>query len=152
MKKGIKIVSITTAALIAITIFTGCGPHRNDPPEKKIDKGFEFFADKLDFTDAQEKKLDKVRDEVKAELAKHKGLHEKTHGEAVKLLEKDTITKEDVMAIFEEHKKVRDEMAPFFAEKIAEVHAIMTPEQRKEVAEHLKDKGGKKGRRGPGFF
>lgn len=151
--KRTKSFAVLTGTLLLITAFlSGCHGRPDGSPEERIDKGFEFFADKLDFTDEQEKKLDKVKEEIKTELAKYKGTHEKHREAAIALVEKDSITKDDVMNLIEEQRKVRDQLEPFFAEKIAEIHAIMTPDQRKEVVEKMKE-GQKKGRRrGPGFF
>ncbi len=135
--------SIITVAAILVTfsmIAIGCGNrhcfHRS--PEKKAQWVVNRIAGKLDMTDSQEKKLEKIKDEVLAKMEKHKTEHQSMHDEALQLVKKEKLTKADLEKLFaQREQRYRELLKPFIIEKMLDFHAILTPEQKNQLAEKM---------------
>ncbi len=135
MKKTIKITSILLMTL-AVLALTGCygsnmgGPGKNG---RGNDKDFSRLADKLDLTKAQEKSLDTIKDDVRDKADEMRQESKKLHKESVSLIDKDSLTEQEVLTVFGKFKAIFDKNESFFAKKIVEAHSILTKEQRSQI-------------------
>ena len=136
--------SIITVAVLLVTfsiIAIGCGHnhccHRS--PEKKAQWVVNRIAGKLDMTDSQEKKLEKIKDQVLAKMNDYKTEHQVMHDEALQLVKKDTLTRADLEKLFTQREQRYRELEPFIIEKMMEFHAILTPEQKNQLAEKMQE-------------
>lgn len=134
--------NIITVAAILVTfsmIAIGCG-HRhcfNRSPEKKAQWVVNRIAGKLDMTDSQEKKLEKIKEEVLAKMEKYKTEHQSMHDEALQLVKKEKLTEADLEKLFAQREQRYRELKPFIIEKMVEFHTMLTPEQKNQLAEKM---------------
>ncbi len=122
-------------------LFGGCRMHHNSffhsSPEEKAEKIINYISDELDMNEAQRIVMNKIKEDI---IEKHKELHADKgdmHNKAFELATKETLTKADLEAAFGDKADKIMEMKDFMMEKIVEFHAILTPEQKKTVAEKM---------------
>ena len=99
-------------------------------PEKRAEYIVKKLTKRLDLTKEQQDKVNKIKDEI---LARTKNLREDRamlRQEASTLFKEDKLTKEKVNKFIDKRKSKIDELRPFIVDKIIELHAILTPEQR----------------------
>jgi flagellar motility protein MotE (MotC chaperone) len=138
MKKVVIITaSIVCVALIGLAI-AGAGPGRwHHTPEEKIEFLKSKISEKLELTDAQKVTLNRIGEEVLAEHDQLEDRHETFKADLVETLEKETVTTEELIELFETKKPVIDDLMQMAAGHIAEFHAILTPEQRATLIAEL---------------
>lgn len=131
MKKVVIItVSIICVAFIGLAI-AGPGSERwHRSPEEKVEHLKAKISEKLELTDAQEETLNRIGEDIIAEHKQLEGMHETFKTNLMETLQKDSVTAEELKALFETKKPVIDDLMQMAAEHIAEFHAILTLEQR----------------------
>ncbi|MBN2440302.1 MAG: Spy/CpxP family protein refolding chaperone [Spirochaetales bacterium] len=155
MKNRILVMSII---VVLIAIIIGLGSCVGSHGKKNIiAHGFHEFIlfklkTELNLTDAQSETLKQIAEEVKEKMKTLHGNKEENHEKIKGLITSDYVSPEDVIALIDSHLPQVEEMKIFMAQKIAEIHGLLTPEQRMKLVEFL-EKQAKEGHgMGNGFF
>ncbi|MCG8669498.1 MAG: Spy/CpxP family protein refolding chaperone [Pseudomonadales bacterium] len=134
-KRWIAIIAVVIGSLSLAGCFHGKSHHRGG------EMMFEYVAWKLDLNDEQQA----LMDDVKAELKKaRKDMHEQRKQDkqaVIALIEAETLDTEAAMSIFNKKQAAINEHAPAVLEKIAALHATLTPEQKAKVIAKLNSMG-----------
>ena len=140
-KKKKIIIGASVASLLLFGIFAGGCKHRgchfSKSPEEKIEYIVEHVSDELDMTEAQEVEVKKIAEEVHAKMQEHKGTKKEIYNTILAEVKSDNVDKEKMTSLFDKKMGEINEMKPFFIDKFAELHSILTPEQRVELAEKM---------------
>jgi Spy/CpxP family protein refolding chaperone len=125
-----------------------CGAH-GDPArmERMLGAHLDEVLDELEATPAQREKIAAVKDRL---LAKGRALHEERGGAMTELLaqwESPTPDRARVNAIVDERAAGMQAFAHEVADAMVEVHAVLTPEQRAQVAERWRERAERHERR-----
>ncbi len=131
MKKVVIIsVSIVCVALIGLAI-AGPGHGRwHHTPEEKVEFLKSKISEKLELTDAQKMTLNRIGEEILAEHDQMESRRDTFQSDFMETLKNDSVTPEELKALFETKKPVIDDLMQMAAEHIAEFHSVLTPEQR----------------------
>ncbi len=108
-----------------------CGSH--DGGQGKIDR----IANKLDLDVTQKDKLEAVQEsflEVRQAMSQARG---QTFDQVLDLISSDTLDQGQVQGIVKRHQSIVEEFTPKVTTKIADFHAVLTPEQKSRAAEFL---------------
>ncbi len=150
-------------SLIIFTLFAGCNRSTSEREYGRTELRHPRKGDRKDFhrfdhsrVDKMAKKLDLSAEQVEALKEMEKEIMEKQfkmrkerkHKDFVKekiveMVQKDSITKEEIIAFMEElnsfREEVRKETDSFVAERLVKMHSILTKEQREELAKKLEE-------------
>ena len=116
------------------------GWHHGGNPEKKAEYIVKRIKSKLDLTDAQVVKVNKIKDDILAKRKEMKSLKKGIAKEVIAQTKKDKVDQEKLNQLFASKEKKIKELRGFMVAKYAEFHAILTPKQRKELAELMEDR------------
>ncbi len=108
-----------------------CGSH--DGGQGKIDR----IANKLDLDVTQKDKLEAVQEsflEVRQAMSQARG---QTFDQVLDLISSETLDQSQVQGIVKRHQSIVEEFTPKVTTKIADFHAVLTPEQKSRAAEFL---------------
>jgi Spy/CpxP family protein refolding chaperone len=146
MKRIIIIsVSVVCVALIGLAVAGGPGGggwHRS--PEEKIAYLKSKIAEKLELNEMQKTTLDRIAEEMLDEHAQWSGTREAFKTSFMETLAKESVSSEEIKALFETKRPVLEEMMELAAVHIAEFHSVLTPEQRTTlIAEMESHQGGR---------
>ncbi|MBN1499570.1 MAG: Spy/CpxP family protein refolding chaperone [Spirochaetes bacterium] len=97
----------------------------------------EDVFDELDLSNDQQKKIESIIDEIHDKRFEHIKLFQDMSEDALKLLDKKTVTKEDVKSIMDRHDAEKEQFAVYYSEKTAEILNILDEKQKKEVKDFL---------------
>ena len=133
---GGSLLTILTLGLIA----TGCkhrSCHFGNSPENKIEFFVEHVSDELDLTETQEAKVKNLAEEVRSKMESQKNTTHEIYTTLLGEIKNNTVNKEKLNSAIENKMNNFNEMKPFFIDKFAEFHNILTPEQRNELVEKM---------------
>ena len=139
MKKRIFILSTVGLVVLGTAFAVGaskshsgwCGSHDNG--HRKIDR----IAEKLDLNETQKTKLQAVQESfqgVRQAMSQARG---QTFDEVLDLVSSDTLDQSRVQGIVKRHQAIVEDFTPEVTAKIADFHAVLTPEQKSRAAEFL---------------
>lgn len=125
--------------LFIILIIAGCARHRfyKASPEKKVEIIIKKITKELNLDEQQQTKLNQIKKEL---LSKHKafhGMHSEFTEEMRAQISSSQIDQDKLNALFTEKEDQFSEMRTFAINKFAEFHAMLTPEQRIKLVEHM---------------
>lgn len=141
MNKVSKLMLVAVALLTSGAIIAGCSRwHHGGRPEERVDKAASRIAWTLDFDKDQKAKLDIIKNDVIAKLKEGKPFRESMHKETVELVKRDNLDREAVIAVLDKMIDHFNKNKTFIADKIVAFHAILTPEQKKKIVEHMEDR------------
>jgi Spy/CpxP family protein refolding chaperone len=133
--------ALTVGVLGVAFSATGCGRHHS--PEKVkayVSKRIDKELDNLKANEQQRAVVHAARDRLFAVVLKNRDAHKAMIKEALELFESNAMPPARVDALRSEHearsKLVRDEVT----RAITEIHAALTPEQRKQLGERIRSK------------
>jgi len=141
------------AAGIGIKAFAqggGCGWHRGgfaagplDPAQvdEHLDRMLKHLYVEIDATDEQKQRLEPI---VKQAVKDLLPVREKAHAarkQAVELLAADSIDRGAIEALRAEHIVLAEQASKRFAQALADVAEVLTPAQRKQIAERMETFG-----------
>ena len=109
-------------------------------PDERADRMVEEIADELDLDDSQTALLNRIKDEMMAKRQEMKGDKEMFQKALLEETKSESFDKARIQGLVDAHIVKARETAPFFLQKIVELHAALTPEQRQLVVEHIKEK------------
>jgi protein CpxP len=131
-----KIALIVIGALfgIGLAVFLGGRAYfMSLSPEQKAEKFASHVACRLSMTDDQKGKFNGI---VKSVVDKMKPYHNERSNmksDIISIIRSESFDKKRVEALADKKMKDMQELRPFMIEKIAEVHAILTPEQKEKL-------------------
>ncbi len=139
MKKRILILSAVGLIVLGTAFAVGasknhsgwCGSHGGG--QGKIDR----IAEKLNLNGSQKDKLQEVQEsflEVRQAISQARG---QTFEEVLDLVSSDTLDQNQVQGIVKRHQSIVEDFTPKVTAKIADFHAMLTPEQKSRAAEFL---------------
>lgn len=141
MSRKKKIISISILTVLTLGIITtGCkhrSCHFSKSPEEKIEFFVEHISDELDLTESQEVKVKSLAEEVHKKIENQKSSTHEIYTVLLEEIKSNTVDKEKLNSIVDNKLNKFSEMKPFFIDKFAEFHNILTPEQRVELAEKM---------------
>jgi len=113
--------------------------------ERRAHSMINRFSRDVNLTDEQEAAINKIKDEI---FAKQKEAREearknrdKLKNEIITLVKSDKIDKEQIQKILRNEEVIREkgEMIDFLAEKLLQIHDLLTPEQREKIAKKIEN-------------
>ncbi len=107
------------------------GKHRDG--QHKMD----IIAEVLDLDDIQKDKLQGVHSTMKEARQSFKDVRLQTIDEVLGLVTSDTLDQNQVQQIVKRHQSIVDTFAPRVTAKIAEFHAVLTPDQKSKAAKFI---------------
>ena len=131
--------SVITVLLFGL-IAKGCKQrayHFSKSPEEKIEFVVEHVSDELDLTDEQESKVKNLAEEVHSRMESQKNTTHEVYTTILGEIKNSSVDKEKLSSVIDNKMNNINELKPFFVDKFAEFHQILTPEQRNELAEKM---------------
>ncbi|GJL56632.1 MAG: hypothetical protein NPIRA02_37640 [Nitrospirales bacterium] len=107
------------------------GKHRDG--QHRVD----IIAEILNLEDVQKEKLQEVHGTMKEARQAFAHVRMQTLDEALGLVTSDTLDQNQVQQIVKRHQALVNTFAPQVTAKIAEFHAVLTPEQKSKAAEFI---------------
>jgi len=149
-KVKISIVAVTAVALLAGLAVAACGGPRHgrfdlERVDKMVSWKLSDVMDELEATDAQREQLVAIKDRVMVRLAEERAAHQAMRPEFLLELAKDQPDPDKL------HKLVDaklEQLRPKLHEALdvaLEAHAVLTPEQRAKIVQHVKEHHEKSG-------
>lgn len=153
MKKTIlAIIGITIGALAGLS-FTGChhggacydGDDASDHAarERRINYVKERIADVLALSDSQVSELDRMIEDLKAKHDELKSRRPELRAQFIEAFVQDRLQADDITRIIDSRRPDFDDMLGMIADKIAEFHTMLTPEQRAKFVAELESHQGR---------
>lgn len=139
---------IVGLSLIGIPLLAGLGacshPHfghhcSRKSPEKHVQKIADKIAWKLDMTDDQKVKLDQLADKVTKKIPEFRENKKNTGDAVLKQFESETFNRKEMEEVSRKNSEAIKDFQNFALDSFEEFHSILTTEQRKKVAEKIKD-------------
>jgi Spy/CpxP family protein refolding chaperone len=150
--------------LLFFIVLIGCGrkplergffkhPHRGGHPGRGPEdismfgpRRFEKMAKELDLSESQLDTLKKLEREIMKkhfEMKKSRKQEENLKTKITEMIRKDSLSKEEILEFMNKLNSLREECRmetdSFTAEKLAEIHSILTKEQREKLAKKLEE-------------
>ena len=91
----------------------------------------------LELNEEQQKVLNRIHDELAARHDECGPKHARLKDTLIAQIRSDTLDKDALKESFQSGKECREDMHEFFLSKMAEFHAVLTPEQRKKLADKI---------------
>jgi protein CpxP len=116
----------------------GSGAHR-DPAEvtKAVNEHVDEALDDLHATPAQREKVNAVKDRLLADGLKLRGDREALHGELLAAWKGETVDRARLHQLVDQRIDALRALAHEAVDGVADVHDVLTPEQRAQVAKKL---------------
>lgn len=121
-------------------LFTSCLDHKRLLEMKESLHGYFMYRMKiaLDLTTDQVKEIKEIQEEIMEKVLKSLPKHKKYFNLIEDFFTSDYLSAQDVLNFKEKIREKHANLRIFMAEKFAEFHAILTPEQREKVIKILK--------------
>lgn len=135
MKKwAIVIVTLLTGG--SLLLFSGCKQGLHDR-EARIDFVIDYLEEVLDLDTRQQAKLAEIRKEMTAELVVLQESRKKMHPMLKEQLAAEKIDTAVVKQAIAEHRRQFDRIFDLAIDRLAEFHALLTPDQRQKLLAKL---------------
>lgn len=126
----------TITTLVTGTLaFSGC--HRHRSPEERITHKLDHLAYHLDLSDQQKVKLGEVKDEMLRARQELSQDHQAVLDELLGEVRSEHLDQTKLVQLIQRHQARMLEVAPPMIEKVAELHASLTPDQKAQAVERL---------------
>lgn len=141
-----KILILSGTALIALGLFSGCGHrmHRMGNPEKKANHIVKRMTKTLKLSDKQSSEVRVLVNDLVKKGQDLMGDKQKHHTVLINQLRSDQLDMELISSMADEKTGQIDEMKSLMITKFSELHAILTPEQRTKLADHIEQKAARR--------
>lgn len=129
-------------ALAAVGLATGlaaCGHHRHDP-EQRAERIIEKVTEELELTQEQQAKLGAVRDEFISTGKEMRKDRKQARAEFLGLLEQPQLDRARAQTLVNQRLDAIRDHSPQIINALADFYDSLTPEQQKELREHLQEK------------
>ncbi len=133
MKKKKGFIATAVLAICSLLLISGCKNRHHDRSVFALD----YVSEALDLTEAQEKKLDSIREELVTEVEKLHQDKEQIHDTLKIQLTGETIDKDIIRQFVADHRLKMDSIIELAIDKLADFHLDLTPEQRTKLVAKL---------------
>ncbi|MEO8447197.1 MAG: Spy/CpxP family protein refolding chaperone [bacterium] len=99
----------------------------------------ERLTENLNLTESQKAQVERIREQIKQKMEANKPDHENDADAFAGEFKKDKLDINKLKEFDQEREKKHNEMKEFMMEKIVEFHDILTPDQRNQAVENMKD-------------
>jgi Spy/CpxP family protein refolding chaperone len=140
------IVPIIVVVILVSLGVVSCGGPRRGGHANKTDYVVKKLSKELDLTEDQQTRVRDLADRTWADMESRKPDWQSKREEVKGLFLSEELTPEDVEQFVEQNTPDHEEMRSLFAERLAEFHAILTPDQREELVETVDRKWHRRGR------
>jgi Spy/CpxP family protein refolding chaperone len=136
--------ALVACLILAAGVITGCGRHRHEgakTPEEfrqRFDKATQRALKKADVTDDQKARIKPIADEMATALYGFREEHRAIRSRFVKAFEAEKVDPAEVAKIREDAVALADKASRTMTEAIVKASAVLTPEQRRKLAERWK--------------
>lgn len=113
------------------------GPEGDWVAQKKAGFVKYIISSELELTDDQKGELDRITSDLKSRHDTMGAAAEDFKKDLIIELSKNQISSEDLKAVFKRHEPAMNDMLNVLAEKLHEFHAMLTPDQRAALINHL---------------
>ena len=120
-------------------LFSLSGCYRYHKPDHRSHWIKQRIAGKLDLTDAQQAKLDEIWSEFATRHDEIRGMRDTTKAEMSALIRRPELDVEAMKGMIQDKTARFNELAGLFVERLAELHATLTTEQREKLAALIED-------------
>ena len=93
----------------------------------------------LNLTEQQKTDINKLKDEIKAKRESMKKDRQSPMDDFANAFKQDKLDKETLKSIQQKHEADRQEMKDFMMDELIKFHDILTPDQRNQVVEKMKE-------------
>lgn len=141
MKTVIKRATIVIGTLAIVGGLAACGHHsyRQDP-EKHAERVAEKISKELKLNEQQVTKLNVLKGELLAVARDMQTQHPAVRAKALSLLEQPKLDRDQLTAIARERTAALDQAAPKVVNAFGDFFDELTPEQQRQLREHLAKK------------
>lgn len=149
MKKGFKTIVTVLALVLAGSLLTGCH-HRHGyhgDPEKmaeKLEKHLDHVLSKIDATPQQRDKIRLISAQIAEDARQLRSKGAENHGKIVACLLLDTPDRQWLHGQVDQKTKEMNEFAHRTVDRLIEISAVLTPEQRAKLEKRFESAHGKK--------
>ena len=125
----------------------GGGFHSDDPEdrEKMFNRMAAYVLDDIDASEDQQAAIQPILETMRVKFEKHRDNHQGTKEEFKELLTKDQVDKEALHQLIDTKSQSMTQLGHEMADAVVEIHALLTPEQRAQLAEKAENHQGRKG-------
>ncbi len=116
-----------------------------DAMKRRIDASVRWMLADVNATDAQREKIAAIVEATRKEMAPLREKHREARRAVMDLLAKPTVDRAAIEAIRAQEIQSADAMSRRFVQSLADVAEVLTPEQRAQLAEKMKQRRGHRG-------
>jgi protein CpxP len=109
--------------------------------EKRIDRGLKHFYVEVDATEAQKQKLDPIVKQAAKDLMPLRAKMHEARKQATALLSAETVDRTAIESFRAQQLQLADAASKRFSQALADVAEVLTPAQRKDLAQRLEKMG-----------
>ena len=113
----------------------------HDKHHRGGDMMFEYLSWKLDLNEQQQTMLDDIKSEMRKIHEQTKTEKQQDKASAVALIEAETLDTNAVMTLINKKQNTINTHAPGIVEKLAALHATLTPEQKAIIVDKINNMG-----------
>jgi Spy/CpxP family protein refolding chaperone len=114
--------------------------------KRRIDASVRWMLADVNATDAQREKIAGIVEATRKEMVPLREKHREARRAVMDLLAKPTVDRAAIEAIRAQEIQSADAMSRRFVQSLADVAEVLTPEQRAQLAEKMKQRRGHRGR------
>ncbi len=146
MLKSASLSVTLVVPVIAATLFlSGCAHRYNE--ERRTEWAVDRIAETLDLSADQQTELTSIKDELLSGEQTFEGMQTELYEAFMVQAKSDTIDRKSLNRLFEEKEQQFRDARGFFIAKFADLHSLLTPEQREKMVEMFGKHGGPRKRR-----
>lgn len=134
MRRSKYLILITVTALLAVVV-SGCWYHKT--PEQKAEHAVQHLVTMLKLDAAQTAKLEKIKEEFLARRPDMVKMREESFKDAKEMMLSPQLDQAQLNARTEKIQSNAGDMIRFVSAKFAELHDMLTPEQRSKLVEEM---------------
>lgn len=125
--------------LVGIFSFVGCRSRESHESYSERRAGWivEKISDELNLNEAQKSTVNRIKTEVLAKQGEFKDLYAGIVDEVLLQVKSDKVDQESINKSFQAREAKLKELRSFAVEKFAEFHGVLTPKQRKQLADKI---------------
>lgn len=132
IKRWIALFTIALGSIGLAGCFQGGGHHKGEAM-------FDMIAWKLDFNDAQQAKLEDIKAEMKRIRGEMKAQRENDKASLIALIENETFDTAAAAQLVTQKQMAITQYTPSVLEKIAALHATLSPEQKAKIIAKIEE-------------
>ncbi len=133
--KYITLIIVSLAALLALVV-TGC---YHKTPEQRAEHVVRHLVTTLNLDAPQTTKLEKMKDEFLAKRADLVKMREESFTDIKEMMKSPQVDQARLNARMEKIQAQMNDLIRFVSAKFVELHDILTPEQRRKLAEEMEN-------------